>query len=477
MEEIDLKELIGIFWKKKFLIILVVVIFAILGAIYSNISKSPIYESSTSLILVPEEVDDEKAYADYYHITSNNEKIEVEKTYNENSRLSSELNLNTKILTSSSVIATSQKVANKVLKNLNMNITAKELISSIVVTPVADSNSLTIAVTNSDAEMASKIANEVAKVFIDEVKEIYNAENFYILDEAEVSTVPTNSVSPLKNIVIFAFIGAVLVAGYILVVYMFDTSVKSSQDIENAVKLSTLTTIFSANKISKNSKENIKLVEDSKYPDAEMFRNLRTNIQFMSGDADKKVMLITSADSCEGKSYIAGNLANAFAKLDKKVLIIDADIRKGVQHTIFNVESKQGISDFLSDTAKSKNEDIRNYVQETNIKNLYLISKGENTQNPSDLLASPKMEETIEILKQSFDIIIVDAPSCLNVSDSLILSRLVDLTILVAAQEETKIEKLQAAKLAIENVGGKIAGVVLNKVPYTDKNICKFRQN
>lgn len=475
MEEIDLKELIGVFWKKKFLIILVVVIFAILGAIYSNISKSPIYESSTSLILVPEEVDDEKAFADYYHITSNNEKIEVEKTYNENSRLSSELNLNTRILTSSSVIATSQKVANKVLENLDMNITAKELITSIVVTPVAESNSLTIAVTNSDAEMAAKIANEVAKVFIDEVKEIYNAENYYILDEAEVSTAPTNSVSPLKNIVIFAFIGAVLVAGYILVVYMFDTSVKSSQDIENAVKLSTLATIFSTNKISKNSKENIKLIEDSKYPDAEMFRNLRTNIQFMSGDTDKKVMLITSADSCEGKSYIAGNLANAFAKIDKKVLIIDADIRKGVQHTIFNVESKQGISDFLSNTAKSKNEDIRNYVQETNIKNLYLISKGENAQNPSDLLASPKMEETLEILKQSFDIIIVDAPSCLNVSDSLILSRLVDLTILVAAQNETKIEKLQAAKLAIENVDGKIAGVVLNKVPFTQKkHMCLF---
>ena len=156
------------------------------------------------MILVPEEVDDEKAFADYYHITSNNEKIEVEKTYNENSRLSSELNLNTRILTSSSVIATSQKVANKVLENLDMNITAKELISSIVVTPVAESNSLTIAVTNSDAEMAAKIANEVAKVFIDEVKEIYNAENYYILDEAEVSTAPTNSVSPLKNIVIFS---------------------------------------------------------------------------------------------------------------------------------------------------------------------------------------------------------------------------------------------------------------------------------
>lgn len=469
MEEIDLKELIGIFWKKKFLIILVVAIFAILGAVYSNISKSPIYESSTSLILVPEEIDDEKAFADYYHITSNNEKIEVEKTYNENSRLTSEFTVNTRILNSSSVIATSQKVANRVLENLDMDITAKELISSIVVTPTADSDSLTISVTNSDPEMACKIANEIAKVFIDEVKEIYDTENFYILDEAEVSTVPTNNVNPLKNIIIFAFIGAVLVAGYILVVYMFDTSVKSCQDIENIVKLSTLATIFSANKISKNNKENVKLVDDSKYPDAEMFRNLRTNIQFMSEDTDKKVMLITSADSCDGKTYVAGNLANAFAKLDKKVLIIDADMRKGVQHTIFNLESKPGISDFLSNAAKAKNEDIRNYVQETNTKNLYLIPNGESVQNPSDLLALPKMEETLEILKQSFDIIIFDAPSCLNVSDSLILSRLVDFTIVVAAQNVTKIENLQKAKLAIENVGGKIAGVVLNKVPYTDK--------
>ena len=217
----------------------------------------------------------------------------------------------------------------------------------------------------------------------------------------------------------------------------------------------------------------IVVVENPKSPEAEMFRNLRTNIQFMNVSSEKKVMIVTSTVPGEGKSYVSGNLAAAFAQLNKKVLIIDTDMRKGRQHMMFNLKAKPGISNFLSGVVDQdfigEKEDIRNYIQETDIENLYLISAGNIPPNPSELLLSPKMQGMIEILKKSFDIIIFDAPPCLIVADALIITRLVDFSIIVIAPNITKVEDLKRAKLAIENVGGKIAGVVMNKVQVSVK--------
>lgn len=216
------------------------------------------------------------------------------------------------------------------------------------------------------------------------------------------------------------------------------------------------------------------VVENPKSPEAEMFRNLRTNIQFMNADSEKKVMVVTSTIPGEGKSYVSANLAAAFAQLDKKVLIIDTDMRKGRQYAIFNLKPRPGISNFLSGVVEQdfvgEKDDIRNYIQETDIENLYLIPAGNVPPNPSELLVSTKMKAIIDTLIQSFDIIIFDVPPCLIVTDALILARLVDFTIIVSAQNITKIENLKRAKLAIENVGGKVAGVVLNKVQVNAKS-------
>lgn len=220
-------------------------------------------------------------------------------------------------------------------------------------------------------------------------------------------------------------------------------------------------------------KSEIVVVENPKSPEAEMFRNLRTNIQFMNADSDKKVMLVTSTIPGEGKSYVSANLAAAFAQLDKKVLIIDTDMRKGRQYSLFNLRPRPGLSNFLSGVVDNdfigEKDNIENYIQETEVENLYLISAGSVPPNPSELLVSKKMKNIIDLLIKKFDIIIFDAPPCLIVADALILARLVDFNILVTAQNVTKIEDLNKAKTAIENVGGKLAGVVLNKVQVTTK--------
>lgn len=215
------------------------------------------------------------------------------------------------------------------------------------------------------------------------------------------------------------------------------------------------------------------VLENPKSPEAEMFRNLRTNIQFMNADNDKKVILVTSTTPGEGKSYITANLATAFAQIDKKVLIIDIDMRKGRQYSLFNLNPRPGLSNFLSGVVDQdftgEKGNIENYIQETHVDNLYMIAAGSVPPNPSELLVSSKMSGMIEKLKKQFDVILFDAPPTLIVADALIIARLVDFSILVAAQNTTRMEDLSKAKAAIENVGGKVAGVVLNKVQITTK--------
>lgn len=220
-------------------------------------------------------------------------------------------------------------------------------------------------------------------------------------------------------------------------------------------------------------KSELVVANSPKSPEAEMFRSLRTNIQFMNADSKKKVMQITSTVPGEGKSYVTANLATAFAQINKKVLIIDVDMRKGRQYSIFNLNPRPGISNFLSGVVDSDfsldKDDIESYIQSTDIENLFVITSGSVPPNPSELLVSNKMSKVIDSLLDKFDVLIFDAPPCLIVADALIMSRLVDFNLIVSAQNITKIEDLAKAKNAIENVNGKVAGVILNKVQIAAK--------
>ncbi len=213
--------------------------------------------------------------------------------------------------------------------------------------------------------------------------------------------------------------------------------------------------------------------KDPKSPISEIFRTLRTNIQFMSTNKKMKTILVTSTFQGEGKSWATANLAVTFAQTGKNVLLIDADMRRGRQYTLFEASPKPGLSNYLSqveyDEEGNGSEDLNEYIQETEMENLYIITAGNIPPNPSELLVSNQMANLLEQLKELFDIIIIDGTPCELVTDSVILSRIVDSTIIVTAHNMTKKDALQRAVRNIQNVGGTIAGVVLNKVPITAK--------
>lgn len=211
---------------------------------------------------------------------------------------------------------------------------------------------------------------------------------------------------------------------------------------------------------------------DPKSPVSEVFRTLRTNIQFLNSRNSLKSVLVTSTSPAEGKSWVTANLAVTFAQAGKKVVLIDCDMRKGRQFAIFGVQPTPGISNYLSgiDSAGGdSSSNILSYVKETEIQNLYLIPAGNVPPNPSELLTSSKLVQALKQLKEVCDLIIIDGTPSDLVTDAVILSRYVDSTIIVAAYKTTKIEALEKVKKEIQNVGGKIAGVVINKMPISTR--------
>lgn len=210
--------------------------------------------------------------------------------------------------------------------------------------------------------------------------------------------------------------------------------------------------------------------QNPKSPVSEIFRTLRTNIQFMSSNKKLQTLLVTSTFPGEGKSWITSNLAVTFAQTGKNVILVDADMRKGVQYSIFDVLPKPGLSNYLSEFDENNKEtSIVNYIQETDIDNLHVLTAGNVPPNPSELLVSTKMIDLIEKLKSMCDIVIIDGTPCGLVTDAVILSRIVDSTLVVTAHKQTKKDVLTTVVKNIENVGGKICGVVFNKVPVSQK--------
>lgn len=224
MEELDLKELFNIFWSKKIPIILLVLIFAVLGFIYTMTIVTPMYTASTTLVLA----------------SSNSG--EGSTTSTANSITTTDVTLNSKLVSTYSELVKSKNVLRQVISNLGIDISEETLRNNVSVKSVQNTELIEITVTTQIPEYASKIANEIAKVFTDKVGEIYNINNVHVVDEAETPNEPSN-INYQKNIVIFAFIGAVIAVLYVLIANMLDTTIKTADDIEKQFKLPVLASI------------------------------------------------------------------------------------------------------------------------------------------------------------------------------------------------------------------------------------------
>lgn len=219
MEEIDLKELFELFWSKKTQIILIILIFMLLGIIYTIGFVTPKYSASTSLVLV-----------------SNNSQTTG------NTITATDITVNSKLVSTYSEIVKSKNIMRQVISNLGIKIDEDELRKNVTVSSVKDTELIEITVTNENPSYSAKLANEIAKVFTAKIKDLYNIENIQVVDEAEVETTPSN-INHTKDVMIFTFIGIVVAAGYVLIMNMLDTTVKTAEEVEKELKIPVLATI------------------------------------------------------------------------------------------------------------------------------------------------------------------------------------------------------------------------------------------
>ncbi|WP_422659321.1 CpsD/CapB family tyrosine-protein kinase [Paenibacillus sp. EC2-1] len=195
-----------------------------------------------------------------------------------------------------------------------------------------------------------------------------------------------------------------------------------------------------------------------KSPISEVYRLLRTKIHFASKDQALKTLMITSTQAGEGKTTTISNLAVTYTQEGKKVLLIDADMRKPSLHRVFSQPNHQGLSTLLMGQTS-----VEDSIQETIIDQLFLLPSGPIPANSSELLDSVVMRELLELFKQQYDVILIDTPSVLSVSDSVIVSALCDGVVMIVASGKVRKDHLKKAKEQLDHVNARMLGIVINK--------------
>ena len=222
MEELDLKELLFMFWNKKLEIILITLMFVAVGIGYSYFFVKPEYTSTTSLVLAQSSSSGQTG---------------------DGAISATDLTMNSKLVSTYSELIKRKAILGQVCENLNIpDSNIQELRGKIKVNSAKNTEIIEISVTNKDPNKAAAIANEIAKVFGEKIVEIYNISNVYLLDRAEANAVPSN-INHMKDVVIFAFIGLVIAAVYVLIANMLDNTKKTEQDVEATTELLVLSSI------------------------------------------------------------------------------------------------------------------------------------------------------------------------------------------------------------------------------------------
>ena len=251
-----------------------------------------------------------------------------------------------------------------------------------------------------------------------------------------------------------------LIAG-LIILYLLSKKINTEKIIEIMSKINSLGTL----PLNEN---NSKLMIENN-PKANMIqyiKDIRSNIS--KRIEDNKTILITSYNFGEGKSFIANNLAVSFARINKKVLLIDANLREESNTSdIFYIEDGEGLTDYARDIVFNEKIDnlykAKRYIKETQIPNLHVLQNGTLINNPTELIMSSRIKEIIEILKKIYDVIILDGPSFENKTDVISWSTVVDKTILTIEKGKTRIKQINEIKDAIEDNNGEILGFILNK--------------
>jgi non-specific protein-tyrosine kinase len=295
--------------------------------------------------------------------------------------------------------------------------------------------------------------------------------NVNALTVIEEATIPSAPISPntMMNVLLASVIGIILAVGGAFIVEYLDDTIKTELDVERTARLPTLGGISRIK--GGNYKEKLIAVREPLSPAVEAYRVLRTNIQYSEANKHLQTLMITGAGPSEGKSICLANLGVVMAQSGLKVIIVDADLRRPVQHEIFGLSKIAGLSDALLNIKSN----VKDYIKASQQENLRILTSGFVPPNPAELLGSRKMGEIIEELKSEADIILFDSPPTLVVADSRMLSYLMDGVIIVNDAGHTRTSEAKRAADELRKVQSNLLGVVINHFPTTNDGYYYYR--
>ncbi len=282
---------------------------------------------------------------------------------------------------------------------------------------------------------------------------------------------PVQPIKPqkLQILILSIFLGGFLGTLIALLRNMLRTGVKDSAQIENEFDLPVYATVprspVQETRMSILKKKKSIPILAVKYNDdiaVESLRSIRTAIHFSLASAKNNIIMIAGPAPEVGKSFISTNLATIFAQSDKKVLLIDADMRRGYMHKYFDVDIKPGLSEFLSNQAE-----LSQVIHQTEVNGLNVITRGKSPTNPSEMLGSQKFKALLDELSQQYDHIIIDTPPILAVTDGIIISQYAGVNLLIARYSKSQMKELELSLNRFEQAGVKVNGFILNDIQRT----------
>lgn len=436
LSNFHLEKILWILKVKLKYIIFVTLLFALAAGAYADYSRSSTYVAQIS-----------------FYVYSNPDYI-TDSTVNINS---SEVSQAKSLLSSYMQILRSKTFLNKVQEETGLPYSVSYIRSCISASSVENTPVFIVSVFHPDPVNAMSIANAIGTLAPGEITRIVKSGGIEILDKAELPTEPYQSTSVEKQALIGGLAGCGLATFFYLLRGLLDTTVRKKYEIQDIFKIPILGDIPRLPESTKRKPFNKILNQESPFALRESYNNIRANLLFTGRGERCPSYAITSADIAEGKTLNTINLAVSYMQLEKKVLVIDADMRKGSLSNLLGMKEGEGLSEYLAQVVETPN------IRKT-LDNLFVLTSGYIPPNPAELLSSIRWSELLELCKTEYDAIFIDLPPVGIVSDALLLAKDVTAYILIVREKVTKFDREKMIVGQLEALDANICGFVYNGV-------------
>lgn len=447
---IDLREILGVLYKNRLRIIAMTLIMAFIGFLYGVNSYKPVYTANALLIVNSKQLS-----------IVGQEKVVI-----------NDVTMSKELVSTYSVILKSNHMLNLVNDELDVKIPLDTLKNSIIVTTENDTEVLRIEVQNEDPELAAKIANSLMKVAPEVISETVEVGTIKVVDYANVPKSPSQPKTKLYT-ALGGFFGLFVAFGCAVLFYLLDNTVKKDKDIVEELNLTLLGSVpYYQPKSRRKKKKQEAPVLTNRHLDKlyiEAYKSIRTNLLISAKVHSAKLILVTSSLAKEGKSTVSINLAMSLSQMEKRVLLINCDLRNPsiCRKLSLDVENKCGLSDILIGNCIV--EDCIVHLPDTKVD---LLPSPIPSDNASDILGMEAMGKLLDCLKEKYQYIIMDTPPMHLVTDAGILAEFADGIIYVVKQHHTNKHMLKSDLNSLMRINPNLLGCIHNCVDFAKSDEC-----